>query len=79
MLNSAFFYRTKRSICRVKTSFSGKTIKKRNGELGSLWAWGGMYRLSDMSPKDIASLYVRLFKLRLVILSAAMRKRRLKS
>ncbi|HBQ1261844.1 TPA: Mig-14 family protein [Klebsiella pneumoniae] len=65
ILNSAFFYRTKRSICQVKTSFSGKTIKKRNGELRKFMGMGGeCYRLSDMSPKDIASLYVRLFKLR---------------
>ena len=65
ILNSAFFYRTKRQICRVKASFSGKTVKKRNGELRKFMGMGGVcYRLSDMSPKEIAALYVRLFKLR---------------
>ncbi|MFH5069598.1 Mig-14 family protein [Enterobacter cloacae complex sp. 2024EL-00215] len=63
--NSTFFYRSKRRICRVKTSFSGKTIKKRNGELRKFLGMGGKcYRLSDMSPREIACLYVRLFKLR---------------
>lgn len=63
--NSIFFHTTKRKICRVKASFSGKTIKKRNGELKKFMDMGGKcYRLSDMSPKDIAELYVRLFKLR---------------
>ncbi|WP_449544563.1 Mig-14 family protein [Lelliottia amnigena] len=63
--NSSFFYRTKRSICRVKESFSTKTIKKRNGELRKFIGLGGQcYRLSEMSPKEIARLYVLLFKLR---------------
>lgn len=65
IINSTFFYRTKRRICRVKTAFSGKTSKKRNGELRKFMAMGGQcYRLSEMSPKEIAGLYVRLFKLR---------------
>jgi len=63
--NATYFHRTKGKICRIKDSFSDKTIKKRNGELRKFMAQGGScYRLSDLSPKEIASLYVRLFKLR---------------
>ncbi|UJD94203.1 GNAT family N-acetyltransferase [Lelliottia amnigena] len=63
--NSSFFYRAKRSICHVKDAFSAKTMKKRNGELRKFIGLGGhCYRLSDMSPKEIARLYVLLFKLR---------------
>lgn len=65
IINSAFIYRTKRQVCRVKDSFSAKTTKKRNSELRKFLSQGGeSYRLADISAGEIAQLYVHLFKLR---------------
>lgn len=65
VVNASFLFREKRKICLVKENFSAKTIKKRKGELKKFLSTGGqIYRLADLSPREIAELYVRLFKLR---------------
>lgn len=33
IINATYAFREKRKVCLIKTSFSGKTVKKRNGEL----------------------------------------------
>ncbi len=62
---NSLFYRRKRKVCLIKNTFSGKTIKKRNRELNNLLESGGVfYCLKDITPKEIAQLYVHLFNKR---------------
>ncbi|PWI77134.1 Mig-14 family protein [Enterobacter sp. CGMCC 5087] len=59
------FYYGKRKICIVKSNFSAKTEKKRNGELKQfLSCGGGIFSLRDMTASEIARLYIYLFKKR---------------
>lgn len=65
IINASFAFREKRKICLIKEEFSTKTIKKRNGEMNKFLRSGGqIFPLSELSPREIAELYVRLFKLR---------------
>lgn len=65
IINATYVFREKRKVCLIKTSFSGKTVKKRNGELRKMLAAGGeCIPLREMSPADIADIYVHLFRLR---------------
>lgn len=65
IVNASFLFREKRQVCLIKDTFSTKTMKKRVGELNRfLKAGGQIYRLSDLSPREVAELYVHLFKLR---------------
>ncbi|WP_436883384.1 GNAT family N-acetyltransferase [Enterobacter asburiae] len=61
---NAFFY-GKKKLCIVKSQFSVKTTKKRNGELKHFLASGGeIVSLRSMAVSDIARLYICLFKKR---------------
>ncbi len=65
IINSSFSFREKRKICLIKDSFSSKTTKKRKGEVKRFFDMGGeSYPLKEMSPTDLADLYIYLFKLR---------------
>lgn len=65
IINASFALRGKQKVCLVKDEFSARTIKKRNGELKKFLNAGGcVYQLTDISPREAAELYVRLFKLR---------------
>ncbi|MCT4737242.1 Mig-14 family protein [Raoultella ornithinolytica] len=65
VVNASFALRRKRKICHIKDNFSAKTIKKRKGELKKFLSMGGeCHSLTDLSAREIAELYVRLFKLR---------------
>lgn len=63
--NASFWLRKNRQVCYVREGFSVKTTKKRNGELKKFFAEGGeSIALNQMSPREIAEIYVKLFKLR---------------
>ncbi|MGL5968196.1 MAG: GNAT family N-acetyltransferase [Kluyvera sp.] len=63
--NASYVVTGKRQVCHVKTDFSAKTIKKRNGEFRRFLAQGGSScPLAELSSEDIAQLYVHLFKRR---------------
>ncbi|EMB2344127.1 GNAT family N-acetyltransferase [Klebsiella pneumoniae] len=63
--NASFALRQKRKVCLVRETFSAKTTRKRNSELRKFLATGGeTLPLKAMSPRDIADLYVYLFRLR---------------
>lgn len=65
ILNVLWPRQGRRGVCRIKATFSAKTTRKRNGELGRFLAAGGeILPLAGMPAGEIAGLYVSLFKAR---------------